>query len=74
MSDRSEFEKMSLDEFTRRFTAEAIRLSGIDTFDDGTCVADYCKEVAKSYHSDPLYREDGPEACAESDVSYWGEE
>lgn len=74
MTDRREFAEMSLDEFTRRFTAEAIRLSGFDTFDDGTSVADYCKEVAASYHSDLHYREDGPEACAESDVSYWGEE
>ena len=65
---------MTLDEFTSRFTAEAKRISGIETFDDGTSVDDYCKEVAGSYHADPLYREDGPEACAESDVSYWGEE
>ena len=65
---------MILEEFTRRFTAEAKRLAGFDTFDDGQSVDDYCKEIAASYYSDPLYRDEGPEACAESDVSYWGEE
>ena len=65
---------MTKDEFTRRFTAEAKRLCGFEVFDDGVSVDDYCNEVAASYYSDPLYREDGPEACAESDVSYWGEE
>lgn len=65
---------ISQEEFTNRFTSEAIRLSGLDTFDDGTSVAEYCKDVAASYYTDPLYRDDGPEACAESDVSYWGEE
>lgn len=65
---------ISLGEFTRRFTAEAIRLAGFDTFDDGMAVTDYCKDVAASYYQDPLYRDDGPEACAESDVFYWGEE
>lgn len=65
---------MNLEEFTRRFTAEAKRLAGFDTFDDGQSVEDYCKEVAASYYKDKFYREDGPEACAASDVSYWGEE
>lgn len=61
-------------EFIRRFTAEAIRLAGFTHFDDGMAVSEYCADVAPSYISDPLYREEGPEACAESDVSYWGEE
>lgn len=65
---------MTQDEFVRRFTLEAIRIAGFDTFDDGMDVSEYCAEVARSYYSDPLYRDDGPEACAESDVSYWGEE
>lgn len=66
--------QLSKEEFTRRFTAEAIRLAGFETFDDGTKVSDYCTETAASYYADPSYREDGPEACAEGDVSYWGEE
>jgi len=65
---------MTLEEFTRRFILEAKRLAGFDTFDDGTTVDDYCKDVAASYYSDQFYRDDGPEVCAESDVSYWGEE
>ena len=39
-----------------------------------TALRELRETVAASYHSDPLYREEGPEACAESDVSYWGEE
>lgn len=65
---------MDLEEFTRRFTAEAKRIAGFDTFSDGMPVEEYCEEVAASYYADPLYRNDGPEACAEGDVSYWGEE
>ena len=68
------FTAETLEEFTRRFTAEAKRIAGFDTFDDGTSVDEYCKDVAASYHADLLYRDVGPEACAESDVSYWGEE
>jgi hypothetical protein len=70
----SEGASITQDEFIRRFTAEAKRLAGFKTFDDGVQVDDYCKEVARSYFADPLYRDEGPEACAESDVSYWGEE
>ena len=65
---------ITLDEFTRRFTAEAKRLAGFDTFDDGITVDEYCKDIAPSYYNDPDYRYDGPEACAESDVSLWSEE
>lgn len=64
---------MDLEEFTRRFTAEAKRLAYLDTFDDVQPVEDYCKEVAAIYHADPLYRDEGPEVCAESEVSFWVE-
>jgi len=74
MDNHREGESMTLEEFTQRFTAEAKRLAGFDTFDDGVTVEDYCKDVAASYYADPIYRDDGPEGCAESDVSYWGEE
>ncbi|WP_226783321.1 hypothetical protein [Oceaniglobus trochenteri] len=66
--------RMTLSEFTERFTREAKRLAGFDTFDDGATVDEYCADVAKSYFDDELYREEGPEVCAESDVSHWGEE
>ena len=65
---------MTKEEFTRRFTAEAKRLCGFEVFDDGMSVDDYCNDIAASYYSDPLYREDGPEVCAESEVLCWGEE
>lgn len=66
--------KITLDEFTKRFTAEAIRIAGFSEFDDGMSVDDYCKDVAASYYADPIYRDEGPEVCAEADTSYWGEE
>lgn len=65
---------MTLQEFTDRFTAHCLKQCGFTHFDDGMSVADYCNDVAKSYHSDSIYAGDGPEACAESDMSYWGEE
>ena len=61
-------------EFTRRFTARCLAMCGFDAFDDGQSVADYCADVAPSYWSDAHYRDDGPEECADSDMSYWKEE
>lgn len=40
---------MDLEEFTKRFTAEAKRIAGFETFDDDVTVDDYCKDVAASY-------------------------
>ena len=65
---------ISLEDFKARFAAEAKRIAGFEVFDDGTTVDEYCEMISESYYSDPFYRDDGPEACAESDVSYWGEE
>lgn len=42
-------EPITIEEFTRRFTAEAKRLAGFEVFDDGMTVDDYCKDVAASY-------------------------
>lgn len=61
-------------DFTQRFTKHCLAQCGFTHFDDGVSVEDYCADVAKSYWSDPHYRDDGPEECAESDMSYWGEE
>ena len=66
--------KMTETEFTKRFTARCLEMSGLTHFDDGMSVEEYCSEVAKSYYQDPQYREDGPELCADSDMSYWGED
>ncbi|MBN8294585.1 hypothetical protein JI664_21610 [Rhodobacter sp. NTK016B] len=59
--------------FAERFIAHCLKQCGFTHFDDGSPVADYAAETAKSYFSDPLYREEGPEACADSDMDYWGE-
>ena len=65
---------MSESEFVRRFADHCKKMCGFSNFDDGTSVDEYCGDVAKSYYSDRVYRDDGPETCAESDMSYWGEE
>ncbi len=62
------------EEFVRRFTAHCLKVCGFTTFDDGATVKEYCDDVARSYFADPSYREEGPEACADADMSYWGEE
>ena len=66
--------KLTLGEFTRRFTAQCHKRCGFTHFDDGASVSEYCVEVARSYYEEPDYREEGPEACADSDMDYWGEE
>ena len=60
-------------QFVERFTAHCLKLCGFTHFDDGQPVSEYCADVAPSYYADPDYRDEGPEACAESDMDYWGE-
>lgn len=60
-------------DFTARFVAYMVKAAGFTHFDDGTAVEAYACEVVKTYWDEPLYREDGPEASAESDMDYWGE-
>ncbi len=59
--------------FVERFKAYCLKTCGFTYFDDGDSVAEYCDKVAPSYWADPFQREDGPESCAEADMSYWGE-
>lgn len=61
-------------QFIERFVSRCLSMCGFTHFDDGMPVADYAADVAKSYYDNPLYREEGPEECADSDMSYWGEE
>lgn len=61
-------------QFVDRFTAHCLKACGFTHFDDGSSVAEYCDDVAPSYWADPDQRETGPEACAEADMSYWGED
>lgn len=61
-------------QFIDRFVAHCIVRSGVTHFDDGAPVADYAREVAAICWRDLGRRADGPEACAEADMDYWGEE
>lgn len=60
------------EEFCRRFTARMIARMG-KTFDDGDSIEEYADQAAPTYWEDVSTREEGPEDCADSDISYWGE-
>lgn len=61
------------DEFCARFKAHMLKLSPFDKFDDGMTVAEYAEDTAPTYYDNPDQRAEGPEECAESDMSYWGD-
>lgn len=65
---------MSLDEFVARFVAYLKDNAGFSEFGDGTDVEDYARRVAPTYWENSDQRIEGPEACAISDMEYWGEE
>jgi hypothetical protein len=65
-------EALTLEEFCVRFKARMLAVAG-PTFDDGDSIAEYADETAPTYFETDWQREDGPEACAEADMSYWGE-
>jgi hypothetical protein len=67
------------DEFLARFKARMM-LAPFTRFrnedgSEGELVADYADEVGQLYFDDPdpYLRREGPEACADADMSYWGE-
>jgi len=60
-------------EFCARFKAHMLKYGG-PTFEDGSSIADYADDTAPTYWEQPSDREEGPEACADADMSYWGEE
>lgn len=64
---------MERDEFLSRFKARMLDRAG-EHFDDGESVARYADETGPTYWADEDQREDGPEECADSDMSYWGED
>ena len=64
---------LTKDEFVRRFVVHVLAEVGFSRFGDGTSVEAYALATAPSYYADPDQRADGPEACADSDMSYWGE-
>ena len=63
---------MTKEEFCERFKARMLVVAG-PTFGDGSSIADYADGTAPSYWYEEWQREDGPEACADADMSYWGE-
>ncbi|KMS64088.1 hypothetical protein V475_20165 [Sphingobium baderi LL03] len=65
---------MTKDEFCARFKARMIARAG-ETFDDGESIADYADDTAPSYWEENGWlRDQGPEDCADADMSYWGED
>ncbi|UYW25731.1 hypothetical protein OKC48_21025 [Methylorubrum extorquens] len=66
--------RLKKSEFCERFVARMVKRAGFTHFDDGMSVEDYAKETAPTYFADPDQRADGPEECADADMSYWGEE
>lgn len=74
MTDVTEgLEPMECEEFCNRFKARMVGRAG-DTFDDGSSIAKYADETAPTYFDDPMQRGNGPEECADADMSYWGED
>lgn len=59
-------------DFCARFKARMLAVAG-PTFDDGTSIADYADETGPAYFDEPDQRVEGPEECADSDMSYWGD-
>jgi hypothetical protein len=60
-------------DFCARFKAHMLNLAG-PTFDDGSSIAEYAEQAAPTYWETDWQREEGPEACVEMDMEYWGEE
>lgn len=65
--------ELTQEEFCARFEAHLLNYGG-PTFDDGSSIADYARETAPTYWDDEALRLDGPESCADADMSYWGED
>ncbi len=63
------------DQFVDRFVAHMLK-SGGPRFDDGESIEDYAREVAPSYYEGQHCDDSGesPEECADTDMSYWGED
>jgi len=64
--------QLSKEEFCSRFKVRMMQVAG-EKFDDGESVADYADETAPTYWDNPHQRAEGPEECADADMSYWGE-
>lgn len=59
-------------DFRDRFVAEM--MTALPIFGDTEAeLRAYAAEIAESYYETEWQREEGPEACAQADISYWGE-
>lgn len=65
-------ESMTKEEFCRRFVEHMVQRGG-DEFEDGSSIRDYAEETAPTYWEQPRHRDEGPEACADVIMSFWGE-
>lgn len=61
---------MTEQEFCTRFVAEMMNIAVEDDFGE---LRKYAEETAPTYWADEDQRAEGPEACAQADVGYWGE-
>lgn len=62
--------ELTREEFCARFKARMLEVAG-PVFADGGSVAEYADDAAPTYWDEPHQREEGPEACAEEDLSEW---
>ncbi len=64
--------EITKEQFCERFVAEMMSAAPVY---DGTPeeLRAYAAEIAPTYWEDTDQREDGPETCAQSDISYWEE-
>lgn len=60
--------EITRDEFLRRFKSRLRDILG-EHYDFG-----YVDQIAPTYWDDEAQRADGPEECAESEASEWGDE
>ncbi|WP_333826902.1 hypothetical protein [Pararhodobacter sp.] len=61
-------------DWIQRYVDYTLKTCGFTHFDDGASVVEYAREMAAIAWADSDYRDDGPEACADGDMEYWGED
>ncbi len=69
-SEAPTISEISRDEFIRRFVDRMIAIAG-EKDGEGNSVREYAEMTAPTYWEDLGQRADGPEECAEVDLSYW---
>lgn len=73
----SSVEELSKEEFCARFVAHMIKMAPFERFTEetgepGETVADYAAATAELYYEETTLCVEGPEECAEADMSCWG--